>query len=120
MVSCYTVQFMMENGKKIIFKIAYLDLERIKISCINSNGKNCFRFGTNHLSNSLLERKVVWLLASLCLTPKRLTSWRGNTASFEKLWQRWRASGNNVFDLTGWRFEPRTSRSRDKRVIAYK
>ena len=30
--------------------------------------------------------------------------------------QRWRAVGNTVFDLTGPRFEPQTSRSRDERV----
>ena len=32
--------------------------------------------------------------------------------------QRWRAVGNTVFDLTGPRFEPQTSRSRDERVTA--
>ena len=41
-----------------------------------------------------------------------------NTASFEELSQRWRAVGNTVFDLTGQRFEPQTSRSRNKRVTA--
>ena len=32
--------------------------------------------------------------------------------------QRWRAVGNTVSDLTGPRFEPRTSRSKDERVTA--
>ena len=42
----------------------------------------------------------------------------GNTAPFEEMSQRWRAVGNTVSDLTGPRFEPRTSRSRDERVTA--
>ena len=42
----------------------------------------------------------------------------GNTASFEEMSQRWRAVGNNVSDLTGPRFEPQTSRSKDERVSA--
>ena len=42
----------------------------------------------------------------------------GNTAPFEEMSQRWRAVGNTVSDLTGPRFEPQTSRSRDKRVTA--
>ena len=41
-----------------------------------------------------------------------------NTAPFEKKSQRWRAVGNTVSDLTGPRFEPQTSRSRDERVTA--
>ena len=40
----------------------------------------------------------------------------GNTAPFEEKSQRWRAVGNTVSDLTGPRFEPQTSRSRDERV----
>ena len=36
----------------------------------------------------------------------------GNTASFKEISQRWRAA------LTGPRFEPQTSRSRDERVTA--
>ena len=32
--------------------------------------------------------------------------------------QRWRAVGNTVFDLTGPRFEPSTSHSRDERITA--
>ena len=42
----------------------------------------------------------------------------GNTVSLEKMSQLWRAVGNKVFDLTGSRFEPQTSWSRDKRVTA--
>ena len=42
----------------------------------------------------------------------------GNTASFEEMSQRRRTVGNTVFDLTGPRFEPQTSRSRDERVTA--
>ena len=33
--------------------------------------------------------------------------------------QRWRAVGNTVSDLTGPRFEPLTSRSRDERVTVH-
>ena len=43
---------------------------------------------------------------SRSIAPKRVMSWRGNTASFEKMWLRWRAVGNTVSDLTGLRFEP--------------
>ena len=32
--------------------------------------------------------------------------------------QRWRSIGNTVFDLTGLRFEPQTSRPRDERVTS--
>ena len=42
--------------KKYFTKSCFLDLERIKIIYINSNGKNCFAFQTIHFSNSLLER----------------------------------------------------------------
>ena len=42
----------------------------------------------------------------------------GNTAPFEEMSQRWRAVGNTASDLTGPRFEPQTSRSRDERVTA--
>ena len=42
----------------------------------------------------------------------------GNTASFEEMLQRWRAVGNTVSDLTGQRFEPQASRSRDEGVTA--
>ena len=41
-----------------------------------------------------------------------------NTALFEEMSRRWLAVGNAVSDLTGPRYEPQTSRSRDKRVIA--
>ena len=34
----------------------------------------------------------------------------GNTASFEEMLQRWQAVGNTASDLTGPRFESRTSR----------
>ena len=59
--------------------------------------------------------------------PKRVTSLRGpipaslrpgNTAPFEEMSQRWQLVGNTVSDLTGLRFEPQTSRSRDERVTA--
>ena len=42
----------------------------------------------------------------------------GNTASFEEMLQLWRAVGNTVSNLTGPRFEPQTSHSRDERVTA--
>ena len=42
----------------------------------------------------------------------------GNTAPFEEMSQRWQAVGNTVSNLTGPRFEPQTSRSRDERVTA--
>ena len=42
----------------------------------------------------------------------------GNTAPFEEMLQRWRAVGNTASDLTGPRFEPQTSRSRDESVTA--
>ena len=42
----------------------------------------------------------------------------GNPASCEQMPQRWKAVSNSVSDLTGSRFEPQTSRSRDERVSA--
>ena len=42
----------------------------------------------------------------------------GNTAPFEEMSQRWRTVGNTASNLTGPRFEPQTSRSRDERVTA--
>ena len=62
-----------------------------------------------------------------CKTPERVTSWRGPSPRHcaratqllsKKMSQRWRAVGNTVSDLTGPRFEPQTSRSRDERVTA--
>ena len=41
----------------------------------------------------------------------------GNTAPFQEMSQRWRAVGNTVSDLTGPRFEPQTSRSRDENAL---
>ena len=40
----------------MLYKSCFLELERIKIICINFNGKNCFGFRTIRFSNSLLER----------------------------------------------------------------
>ena len=40
-----------------------------------------------------------------------------NTVHFEKMSQWWRAVGKTVSDLTGPRFEPQTSRTREERVI---
>ena len=63
-----------------------------------------------------------------CITPKRVTSLRahlrliapaGNTASFEEMLQRCQAIGNTVSDLTGPRFEPQPSRSRDEHVTTW-
>ena len=42
----------------------------------------------------------------------------GNTASFQEMLQRWQDVGNTVTDLTGPRFEPETSCSKNKRVAA--
>ena len=42
----------------------------------------------------------------------------GNTASFEETLLHWRAVGNTASDLTGPRFEPQTSRSRDESITA--
>ena len=61
-----------------------------------------------------------------CITPKRATSLEdqvasfrpGHAAYFKEILQRWRAIGNTVSDLTGPRFEPQTSSSRDDRVTA--
>ena len=43
----------------------------------------------------------------------------GNTASCEEMTQRWQTVDNTVSDLTGSRFEPQTSRSRDEQVTAW-
>ena len=42
----------------------------------------------------------------------------GNTVSLEEMSQRWQAIDNTVSDLTGPRFEPHASRSRDERATA--
>ena len=42
----------------------------------------------------------------------------GNAASSEEMSQQCRAVGNAVSDLTGLKYEPQTSRSRDKRFTA--
>ena len=47
---------MVQNTKIIFYKSCFLDLERIKIIYINSNGKNCFDFRINRFLNSLPER----------------------------------------------------------------
>ena len=41
-----------------------------------------------------------------------------NTGPFKEMSQRWRTVGNTESDLTGPRFEPQTSHSRDERVTA--
>ena len=61
-----------------------------------------------------------------CITPNRATNLRGPSSSycarattyFEEMPQRLRAVGNTVSDLTGPRFEPQTSRSKDELVSA--
>ena len=57
-----------------------------------------------------LCNKLAWLIFA-SLRP-------GNIASFEQMSQWWRAVGNTVSDLTGLKFEPQTSRSRDNRITA--
>ena len=61
------------------------------------------------------------------ITPKRISEFAGpnseslrtsNTAPLEEMLPRWRAVGNTVANLTGSRFEPQTSRSRDERITA--
>ena len=42
-----------------------------------------------------------------------------NTASFEKMSQRWRTVGSIVSDLAGPRFEPQASRFSDEHVTAW-
>ena len=42
----------------------------------------------------------------------------GAPASFKEMWQRWRAVGNTMFDLTGPRFKLRNSCSRGKCVTS--
>ena len=62
-----------------------------------------------------------------CNTPRRVTSLAGpisaslcpgNAAPFKEMLQQWRAVGKTLFNLTGPRFEPQTTRSRDERVTA--
>ena len=42
----------------------------------------------------------------------------GNTASFEEILLQWQSVGNTVSDMTGPRFEPQTSHTRDKHITA--
>ena len=53
-----------------------------------------------------------------CAGPISASLRPSNTAPFEEILQRWGAIGNTISDLTGPRFEPQTSSSRDKRIIA--
>ena len=74
--------------------------------------------------NSSKGAALPWRNDTRCNTSKRVMSSRthfrviapGNPASFEETSLRWRAIVNTVSDLTGPRFEPQTSRSRDERV----
>ena len=44
---------------------------------------------------------------------------QGNTAPYEEMSRRWRAVGScTVSDLTGTKFEPQASRTKDERVTA--
>ena len=71
-----------------------------------------------------MNQKIFIILAILCQNAKRVRGAHlhviapGSTASFEGMSQRRQVVGNTVSDLTGSRFEPRTSRSRDKRITA--
>ena len=86
---------------------------------------------TGKLTLTLMKRKTVQIKSSLSLYsldyakacnelagPISASLRPGNTAPFEEKLQRWRAVGNTVSDLTGPRFEPQTSHSRDERVTA--
>ena len=42
----------------------------------------------------------------------------GNTAPFKEILQQWQAIDNTVSDLTGPRFKPQTSHSRDENLIS--
>ena len=53
----------------------------------------------------------------VCGAHLRVIAPAGHTAPFEEMLQQWQAVGT-VPNLTGLRFEPQTSRSREKRVIA--
>ena len=64
----------------------------------------------------LLPPLVAALACDEFVRPNSASLRPGNTASFEKMLQRWRTVDNTVSDLTGPRFEPQTSRSRDERV----
>ena len=57
----------------------------------------------------LAEAEEFWGSISESLRP-------GNTAAFFEMSQWWRAVGNTLSNLTGSRFEPQTSRSRDERL----
>ena len=48
--------------------------------------------------------------------PPRIS--QSSVAPFQDMLQRWQAVGKTVSDLTGPRFEPPTSRSRDERITA--
>ena len=84
-------------------------------------------FKTDHLSGQLLLFKSNLLLFSLyyaeaCNESAGSISAAvrlGNLAPFKEMSQRWQAVGIIVFNLTGSRFEPQTSNSRDERVTAW-
>ena len=92
-------------------------------------GKNCtiyFLIKTLNLHNTCIKIKSNFSFYSLyhaeaCKEfagPISASVRPCNTAPFEVMSQRWQAIGNTVSDLTGTRFEVRTSRSRDESVTA--
>ena len=78
---------------------------------------------TNNKLNALsfISQKIFGVLSSVIVTFNKkyiIFSMPEQTDPFEEMLQRWRAVGNTVSNLTGPRYEPQTSRSRDERVTA--
>ena len=71
-----------------------------------------------HEALRLVARSICQLQGEQVFLCLRIIALEGNTAPSEEISQRWRAVGGTVPDLTGSRFEPQTSRSRDEHVIA--
>ena len=73
----------------------------------------CIEIKPNRLSYSLYNWKRVG-----GAHPRIIAFAAGSTVPFDEIPHGWRAVGNAVSDLTGPRFKPQTSRSRDERVTA--
>ena len=88
-----------------------LEIRPIRRCVFDSNVKSNVSFGLYSWCYAEASKELVMPISQVITT-------LSNTALFEKMLQRWRAVGNTVSYLTGLKFEPKTSHSRNKCVTA--
>ena len=112
--SFYIERYILQNNRKTATTPTCSSTETNNISLESA----LWSWATNHLVKSNLSLYSLYYaeacneFAGPISTLVRLS----NTAPFEEMWQRWRAIGSTMSDLTGSRFEPLTFCSRDERV----